>query len=393
MTIKRWTCVDKQSGLGLVDDGYVLGMLGPKSVYEDPEGAWVKWEDVKDLVNRKLTTTVNVNVDTAKILAVLEESLKHRVDELIAEQQKILDAGELETAARVCDTVAEGSGNSLFRSGAKICAGNIRALAGSIAKKKPLTSWYGFDWNSADLTPEQFQQEYLIEPPVAIGADLDKIVSLHGAKRLRSNVPKDGYAWNESTGYFEEKDSVLRQRIADEIKGKVFSAEPDFGLPEQTKVFGPRVSLSDDLAHTKAVIEGRAPLMLRKDLVKLPQAPIVPPAPPVYTVFGEALDHIGEQWGLSRRIWTVDGHADVETDETYRRRILDRMELKMPPRAPLELATGEDLDSHGKEWGLPRFVEGVGDLPGRIVESDADYRARIWTHIHATPSGGKTQEG
>jgi hypothetical protein len=43
--IKRYTCVDSQSGMSLVDDGYVLGMLGPRAVREDSDGAWVKFED------------------------------------------------------------------------------------------------------------------------------------------------------------------------------------------------------------------------------------------------------------------------------------------------------------------------------------------------------------
>ena len=88
--IKRYTCVDRQSGLAIVDDGYVLGMLGPSVLKEEADGAWVKWEDVEKLLTARspaMNITINntkASLSEEKIVEALHENLYRRLTEFTA---------------------------------------------------------------------------------------------------------------------------------------------------------------------------------------------------------------------------------------------------------------------------------------------------------------------
>jgi hypothetical protein len=284
--LKRYTCVDRQSGLALVDDGYVTGMLGPQACREDPEGFWVKASDVEKLeaelaTYRSSSSVINttITVDGGDVAEKLEAMVRDTVVSYLSDAEarsipesdirkhmQAYDPGmgtSSERYALMCEEVAKQSKNSLFRSGAKICAGVIRdSVDRPQAEDLEAFNWaavqvatgQGLDQIGAKLNfgqralgesdqayrvrllgyytkpaqttdPETFAREYLISPP-KLDTEADKrFVNAVGAGAL--DMVGDRYGVKRGRSRFErENDTAYRARILREIQ-KVAATKAD----------------------------------------------------------------------------------------------------------------------------------------------------------------------
>lgn len=298
-------------------------------VYTEAETHDLARQLVKFINSRPKTLVSNINIDGPALTELVRSTVANYLSDTeaqsipetdIRKHMEAYDPGagtSAERHARLCEEVANQSRNSLFRTGAKICAGVIRDSKEIENVNLPVEQWAGiavasgealdnyakalnfnprahletdalfrkriqnYYFKAPPITPENFQQEYMITPPLpgheadrrfvksVNGSALDMVGGRYGLRRMKGNRPPLSV----------ESDESYRARIIEKID--IHATTDKEAWPE----------MSDTDKANGSV--------------------------------GAMLDLVGSRFGVTRKI--ISDSLGAEPDELFRQRVIQRI--------------------------------------------------------------------